>query len=166
MEHSIASRIAAPAPILMQQGDPPSSAFLIILEGAASVTLRGPDGGASQEAAILATGNIVGEMSLMTGAPRNATVTALTRMRVLEIPKDAIEAILKKSPELAERFSRVLVARQRQNQDSSSARSAVWRPRPIFWPGCGHFFRALLARASSRIYFKGGPIWAHRYSLR
>ncbi len=101
---------------LMKQDDPPSSAFLI-LEGAASVTLRGPDGGASQEAAILATGNIVGEMSLMTGSPRSATVTALTRMRVLEIPKDAIEAILEKSPELAERFSRVLVERQRQNQD-------------------------------------------------
>jgi CRP-like cAMP-binding protein len=56
-------------------------------------------------------------MSLMTGASRSATVTALTRVRVLEIPKDAIEAILKRSPELAERFSRVLVERQRQNQD-------------------------------------------------
>jgi len=115
MEHSILHEWPAGTE-MMKQDDPPSSAFLIF-EGAASVTLRGPDGGTSQEAAILSTGNIVGEMSLMTGSPRSATVTALTRMRVLEIPKDAIEAILKKSPDLAERFSRVLVARQRQNQD-------------------------------------------------
>ena len=115
MQHSIVHEWPSGTE-LMKQDDPPSSAFLI-LEGAASVTLRGPQGGVSQEAAILATGNIVGEMSLMTGASRSATVTALTRVRVLEIPKDAIEAILKKSPELAERFSRVLVERQRQNQD-------------------------------------------------
>jgi small-conductance mechanosensitive channel/CRP-like cAMP-binding protein len=101
---------------LMKQDDPPSSAFLI-LEGAASVTLKGQEGGSSHEAAILAAGNVVGEMSLMTGAPRSATVTSLTRVQVLEIPKDAIEAILRNSPELAERFSRVLVERQRLNQD-------------------------------------------------
>jgi small-conductance mechanosensitive channel/CRP-like cAMP-binding protein len=115
MEHSIVHEWPAGTE-LMKQDDPPSSAFLM-LEGAASVTLRGPEGGTSQEAAILATGNVVGEMSLMTGAPRSATVTALTRVRVLEIPKDAIEAILRDSPELAERFSRALVERQRQNQD-------------------------------------------------
>jgi small-conductance mechanosensitive channel len=115
MQHSIVHEWPAGTE-LMKQDDPPSSAFLI-LEGAASVTLRGAEGGTSQEAAILATGNVVGEMSLMTGASRSATVTALTRVRVLEIPKDAIEAILRKSPELAERFSRVLVERQRQNQD-------------------------------------------------
>jgi CRP-like cAMP-binding protein len=115
MQHSTVHELPAGTE-LMKQDDPPSSAFLI-LEGAASVTLRGPEGGTSQEAAILATGNIVGEMSLMTGTPRSATVTALTRVRVLEIPKDAIEAILRKSPELAERFSRVLVERQRQNLD-------------------------------------------------
>jgi CRP-like cAMP-binding protein len=115
MEHSTVHERPAGTE-LMKQDDPPGPAFLIF-EGAASVTLRGPEGGSSQEAAILATGNIVGEMSLMTGAPRSATVTALTRVRVLEIPKDAIEAILKKSPELAERFSRVLVERQRQNLD-------------------------------------------------
>ena len=103
--------------VLMGQGDEGSSMF-IILEGAAGVTIRS-DAGQSHEVAILATSDIVGEMSLMTGAPRNATVTALTRMRVLEVTKDAIETILKQAPELAERFSRVLAERQQQNDEHS-----------------------------------------------
>ncbi|HJW39807.1 MAG TPA: hypothetical protein VJ476_01115, partial [Rhizomicrobium sp.] len=54
------------------------------------------------------------EMSLMTGAPRNATVTALTRLRALEITKDPIEALLKKSPNLLQRFSHVLAKREEE----------------------------------------------------
>ena len=47
-----------------------------------------------------------------TGAPRTATVTALTRLRALEITRDTIDDMLKKNPELFERFSRVLAQRQ------------------------------------------------------
>jgi len=53
-------------------------------------------------------------MSLMTGAPRNATVTALTRVRALEITKEPVELLLRKSPELLERFSQVLARREQE----------------------------------------------------
>jgi len=98
--------------LLMKQGDPPSSMF-IIMEGAASVSVIGKDGEVN-EVAISATGDIAGEMSLMTGANRNATVSALSRMRVLEIRKEAIEALLQMSPELLERFGRILAKRQHE----------------------------------------------------
>jgi len=98
--------------VLMKQGDPPSSMF-IIMEGAASVSVTGKDGEVN-EVAISATGDVAGEMSLMTGANRNATVSALSRMRVLEIRKEAIEALLKMSPELLERFGRILAKRQHE----------------------------------------------------
>jgi CRP-like cAMP-binding protein len=98
--------------VLMKQGDPPASMF-IIMEGAASVSVIGKDGEVN-EVAISATGDIAGEMSLMTGANRNATVSALSRMRVLEIRKEAIEALLKNSPELLERFGRILAKRQHE----------------------------------------------------
>src|SRR6202012_3868494 len=74
--------------------------------------LRGAGGGEPQEVASSATGDVVGEMSLMTGAPRTATATALTRARVLEITKEDIADMLKQNPELFERFSRVLAQRQ------------------------------------------------------
>ncbi len=90
----------------------------IVLEGAVSITIDTPTG--MQEVAVSATGDVVGEMSLMTGAARTATVTALTELRVLEVGKQAIEDLLKHSPELFERFSRVLAQRQLENLAAAS----------------------------------------------
>lgn len=98
--------------VLMRQGDPPAPMY-IILEGAVSITVRGPDG-KDQEVAVSATGDVVGEMSLMTGASRTATASALAPLRVLEITKAGIEALLQKTPGLAERFSATLAQRQRE----------------------------------------------------
>jgi small-conductance mechanosensitive channel/CRP-like cAMP-binding protein len=109
--------------ILMSQGEAPASMF-IILEGAASVSLVEP-GREPHEVAISATGDVAGEMSLMTGAARSATVTALTRIRVLEITKDAIEDLLRRTPELLQRFSHVLAKRQAENQAASQSRAAI-----------------------------------------
>ncbi|HWA29956.1 MAG TPA: mechanosensitive ion channel family protein [Rhizomicrobium sp.] len=96
--------------ILMHQGDAAVSMF-IVLEGAISIAINTP-AGEQQEVAVSAAGDVVGEMSLMTGAPRTATVTALTRLRALEITREAIDGLLKKNPTLFERFSRVLAQRQ------------------------------------------------------
>jgi small-conductance mechanosensitive channel len=97
---------------LIRQGDAASTMF-IILEGAACVLMQ-LAGAADQEVAVLATGDIVGEMSLMTGAPRTATVKALTAMRVLEITKDAVGELLADAPDLYQSFSKVLVHRQQE----------------------------------------------------
>jgi len=97
---------------LMQQGDAGASMF-IILEGAARVSVLGANND-PREVAVLATGDVVGEMSLMTGAPRNATVTALTRVRVLEITKGPVGELLDRSPELLQRFSHVLAKREQE----------------------------------------------------
>jgi CRP-like cAMP-binding protein len=43
-------------------------------------------------------------------------VTALTRVRAIEITKQAIEDLLKSTPELLQRFSRVLAQRQLENE--------------------------------------------------
>ncbi len=98
---------------LMKQGDPGVSMF-VIAQGAASVTIR-DSSGQSHEVNILAAGDVVGEMSLLTGEPRTASVTALTPLRVLEIPQKAIGAVLQNSPDVAERFSKVLAERMAQN---------------------------------------------------
>jgi small-conductance mechanosensitive channel/CRP-like cAMP-binding protein len=94
----------------IRQGEPGTSMF-VILEGAARVSVSVADGEA-RDLAVLAAGDIVGEMSLMTGAPRAATVTSLTAVRVLEVTKESIETFLKATPGLLERFGQVLAARQ------------------------------------------------------
>lgn len=97
---------------LMVQGDTAASMF-ILLEGAARVSVLGQNND-PREVAVLAAGDVVGEMSLMTGAARNATVTALSKVRALEITKAPIEALLAKSPELLQRFSHVLAKREEE----------------------------------------------------
>jgi small-conductance mechanosensitive channel/CRP-like cAMP-binding protein len=109
--------------VLMRQGEAAGSMF-VILEGAASVSLA-EAGREPHEVAISATGDVAGEMSLMTGSPRSATVTALTRMRVLEITKEAIEELLSRTPELLERFSHVLARRQAENHAVAQSRTAI-----------------------------------------
>ncbi|HSM95916.1 MAG TPA: mechanosensitive ion channel family protein [Rhizomicrobium sp.] len=96
--------------VLMRQGDAAVSMF-IMMEGAISISIKTASG-EEQEVAVSAAGDVVGEMSLMTGAPRTATVTALTRVRVLEITRETIDGMLKRNPELYERFSAVLAQRQ------------------------------------------------------
>jgi CRP-like cAMP-binding protein len=103
--------------VLMRQGDPPSNMY-VVLEGAVSIAIAG-DGGALHEVAVSATGDIVGEMSLMTGANRTATATAITRVRVLELQKKDIEELLKANPGLARRFAETLSLRQQQLDDAA-----------------------------------------------
>jgi branched-chain amino acid transport system substrate-binding protein len=109
--------------VIMNRGDPPAQMYLV-LEGAVGIEIE-PEPGKRTEVAISASGDVVGEMSLLTGAERNANVTALTRVRVLEITKDAVAELLKDAPELFERLSGVLARRQIENsavaQRSASA---------------------------------------------
>ena len=102
-----------PGAVMMRKGEN-ASAMFIILEGAASVSLD-DKGDEAHEVAISATGDVVGEMSLMTGQPRSATVIALTRVRLVEVTTEAISELFKTSPELLQRFSHVLAKRQQEN---------------------------------------------------
>jgi CRP-like cAMP-binding protein len=56
--------------VLMTEGRPGRQVFLIV-EGRVEVTLRG------SRLAVLGPGEVVGEMALVDGGPRSATVTAL-----------------------------------------------------------------------------------------
>jgi CRP-like cAMP-binding protein len=52
-------------------------------------------------------------MSLLTGARRSATVTALEPCEVLDVNKEALAHVLANSPTLTGRFVEMLIRRQR-----------------------------------------------------
>ena len=54
----------------------------------------------------------VGEMSLLTGEPRTATVTARGKVVALETPKTALQPILAKAPHLCHQFATMVRDRQ------------------------------------------------------
>ena len=97
--------------VLIREDDSGDSLFVIV-SGEVDVSVGGGDSGAARWLARLGPDDIVGEMSLMTGARRSATVTAATPVIAFEVTKAAIEPILNAAPALVERFAAVLERRQ------------------------------------------------------
>jgi len=90
---------------VIREGDPGDSMF-VIMSGGVEVTAGG-DGG-QVRIATLGPGDYFGEMSLMTGSPRVATVTTLGETRLLEVGKESFRSILAAHPELVEGLGRSL----------------------------------------------------------
>ena len=76
------------------------------------------DGNLSEQIATLHQGNFFGEMGMMTGEPRSATVIALTDVECYRVDKEAFNDILKQRPEIAEDISEQL-ARRRVELDAA-----------------------------------------------
>ncbi|MGB8853680.1 MAG: mechanosensitive ion channel family protein [Pirellulales bacterium] len=100
---------AAGEPII-RQGDPGTSMF-VIENGRVAVSVA-DDSGATSHLAELGPGDFFGEMSLLTGEPRSATVTALVETRLLTIDKDTFRPCLEVEPRLAEALEQFLVGRR------------------------------------------------------
>jgi small-conductance mechanosensitive channel/CRP-like cAMP-binding protein len=83
----------------------------LITEGTASVRVT-VDGGLEREVARLGEGRFFGEISLMTGKPREATVVAVTDVECLRLGADAFRRVLAAHPERAEDFAEVLAERE------------------------------------------------------
>jgi small-conductance mechanosensitive channel/CRP-like cAMP-binding protein len=95
--------------VMTRQGDEAHWLYLI-LEGEALVTVRG-EGGLERPVARLGRGSLFGEMSLMTGAPRAATVVATTDVECYRLDKAVFQEVLRDRPELAERAAEILARR-------------------------------------------------------
>ncbi|MEO7724278.1 MAG: ATP-binding cassette domain-containing protein [Chthoniobacterales bacterium] len=83
--------------------------FYIIESGTVEVTSA--KGGALTKGVILRGGDFFGEVALLTGDPRNATVTAKEATSVLTLAKEHFEEALKRSKTLEEQLRDVLYRR-------------------------------------------------------
>lgn len=96
---------------IAKQGAPAQHWLFIIINGEAEVFLEAPSG-EKRSLNVLTKGNFFGEMSLMTGSPRVATVVARTDVECYRLDKDAFEEILLARPAIAEEVADVLVTRR------------------------------------------------------
>lgn len=85
----------------------------IIINGEAEVYLETPDG-ERRSVNILTKGNFFGEMGMMTGAPRSASVIANTDVECYRLDKEAFAGIMQARPGLAEEITHILVERRAQ----------------------------------------------------
>ena len=98
---------------LIRQGTDGSSMY-VLLEGAADVHVDHPGG--SAYVATLKAGDYFGEMSLLTGEKRSATVIAKSDCEVLEIGKETFAEMLQSSDSLLQKLSEMLAQRRLETE--------------------------------------------------
>jgi small-conductance mechanosensitive channel/CRP-like cAMP-binding protein len=98
-----------PGEAMVRQGEAAESLYLIT-KGKAEV--RVTSDGSSEKVAELKAGDFFGEMGLLTGEPRAATVSAVTEVECYRLNKEAVNEILAERPEIATDISRILARRR------------------------------------------------------
>src|SRR6185295_17692463 len=99
--------------ILMKQGDPGDSAFVVV-KGEFEVQKQ--SGQSLIRIDVRNPGDVVGEMALLSRAPRNATIIAKTDSEVLRIPQEAFEKLLSSSTTASMAVLHWVMARLTQNE--------------------------------------------------
>ena len=99
--------------VITRQGAPAQHWLFVIINGETEVYIEAPNG-EKRRLNVLTKGDFFGEMSLMTGAPRMASVIALTDVECYRLDKDAFEEIIQARPSIADEVSHILVERRAQ----------------------------------------------------
>lgn len=95
--------------VLMRQGDAPDAIY-IVLSGRLRATLRQRDG-VETILGEIGRGEPIGEMGVISGAPRGATVTALRDCVLMRLDAADFKELLQKSPAFALPLARKLIER-------------------------------------------------------
>jgi len=96
--------------VLTREGQSGGIAF-VIAEGTADVVRSG------RRLARLAEGDVVGELSLIDGQPRSATVVATSDLVVLEIAQTDLRKLLKRAPSVVRKLLEALSLRLRDTDE-------------------------------------------------
>lgn len=100
--------------VLTRQGQDGGLMF-ILADGTADVVRDGSSpNGKAKVIGRLGPGDVVGELSLIDGQPRSASVVASTDVHLLELNFDDFEGLLRKSPKFVRALLKALSVRVRQ----------------------------------------------------
>jgi small-conductance mechanosensitive channel/CRP-like cAMP-binding protein len=102
-------RLYAAGEAIVREGEPGDSMF-VVCRGRVRVTV-GPDG---REVASMEEGGFFGEMSLLTGEARTATVSAATDCDLMEVTADAFRRFVLDKPSVLERVSHAVAIRREE----------------------------------------------------
>jgi len=91
--------------------------FYILISGEAEVSVEGDDK-SRRSLGILRAGRFFGEMGVMTGAPRNASVAAQTDVECYRLDNITFHELLLSRPTLAEEITRIVASREAGLQEA------------------------------------------------
>jgi small-conductance mechanosensitive channel len=98
---------------MIQEGEPGDSMF-VMLRGTAAVSVA--KNGTGVRVGAMRQGDCFGEIALLTGEPRSATVRAENDCEVLEIGKPIMAEVLRESPECLTALSELLAKRKLEGE--------------------------------------------------
>lgn len=116
-------RLFARGEVVVAEGEPGASMFVVI-DGSAVVTV----GADRREVAVIHAGGYFGEMSLLTGDARSATVTAREDTTVLEIASDAFGTYVRSHPSVLGAIAEAAVERRHELDAVKQAPGAARTP--------------------------------------
>jgi len=103
------SRVFAPGEAIVRMGQEGNSMFVIVR---GSVKVQIPENGGHKTLNTLRENDFFGEMSLLTGQPRSATVVAAEETEVLQIRKQALKPIFEGNPQLVQSICEIIEERK------------------------------------------------------
>lgn len=98
--------------VLMKQGDPGDTAYVVV---SGEFEVHKQSGQSKIKIDIRNPGDVLGEMALLSQAPRSATVTAATDCETLAISKEVFDNLLSTSPSASKAVLHWIMARLSQN---------------------------------------------------
>jgi CRP-like cAMP-binding protein len=110
--------------ILFRAGDP-GDALYIVAKGRVEV-LKSEQTGDGAPLAVLGTGTTFGEMALVSGEPRTATIRALDDVSLLRIAKADFERLVANDDQLAEAVQRISHQRAISNLSAKGTNATLW----------------------------------------
>jgi CRP-like cAMP-binding protein len=113
--------------VLFRAGDAGDALYIVAHGKVEVLTDVAPEGKASGSAiAVLGEGNAFGEMSLLSGGPRTATIRAVEDTDLLRIGKQDFERLVAADPELADAVKRISHQRAISNLSAGGTDAAIW----------------------------------------
>jgi CRP-like cAMP-binding protein len=92
---------------IIRQGDV-ADRFYIIQDGEVDIEVAAPDGTAARVVNHLGRGDYFGEIGLLTGSPRNATVRTTRETQLMELERDGFMTMISTSDLTSQELSRVM----------------------------------------------------------
>jgi small-conductance mechanosensitive channel/CRP-like cAMP-binding protein len=120
-------RLYAPGEVIVALGD--SSGELFIIDRGEVVVELPREDKTPREIARLASGKFFGEMGLMTGEQRKATVRAHSECELLVVSHDAFHSTLAANTGVIEKISELLLERQAELEAVASTRDTMIEPK-------------------------------------
>jgi CRP/FNR family transcriptional regulator/CRP/FNR family cyclic AMP-dependent transcriptional regulator len=111
----ISKIVETPAGTVLTEAGTPGDSFFVVIDGRVSVQTQVRVGDP------LLPGDFFGEMSLLDGEPRSATVVATTDVRLLVVDRSHFWRLLNEAPDLVRRIMVVLSRRVRRLEQATNA---------------------------------------------